>query len=119
MRNLTVWLYILGALAIAVLGNSVSTIWAKGDDKFSLWFFAVILISPLVYLSFGLVTSKVGLSIASGVVDSLLTVTTIAIGLIFFQEWSKVSVIQYIGMTLAVAGIFLMLFFPKIVIPHS
>jgi len=113
MKSLTIWLYVLGALAIAVLGNSVSTIWAKEPDKYSWWLLAVILISPFVYISFGLVTSKLGLSIASGAVDSLLTVTTIAIGLIFFQEWSKVSALQYIGMLLALCGVFLMLFFPK------
>jgi multidrug transporter EmrE-like cation transporter len=114
MKGLTLWLYIIGALAIAVLGNTVSTVWAKEADKFNLWLLAVIIISPFVYISFGLVTSKMGLTIASGVIDSLLTVSTIAVGLIFFQEWSKISVVQYVGMAFALSGMFMMLFFPKL-----
>lgn len=33
------------------------------------------------------------------------------------QEWRTVSPIQYLGMVLALAGIFLMLFFPKHIKP--
>jgi ABC-type multidrug transport system permease subunit len=76
MKNFAIWVYILGAVTIAVAANSLSTIWAKEEDKLSSWLLVVILVSPFVYISFGLIASKVGLSIASGVVDSLLTITT-------------------------------------------
>ena len=67
----------------------------------------------MVFFSFGLVTSRLGVAVSSGIIDSLLTASTIAVGLILFQEWSKVSMLQYFGMVLALCGIFLMLFFPK------
>jgi drug/metabolite transporter (DMT)-like permease len=113
MRNFQIWSYVLIAVAIALLANSVSSIWAKGDNKFSVWLLALLVISPFVFLSFGFVTSKVGLAISSGVIDSLLTITTIATGLILFHEWNKVSFLQYLGMFFAFVGIMLMLFSPK------
>ena len=113
MKNLPVWLYVIIAVAIAVLANSVSAVWAKGDDKFSVWFLALLVISPLVFISFGLTTSRLGVAVSSGTIDSLLTVSTIAVGLVLFQEWQKVSTLQYLGIAFAVIGIFLMVFFPK------
>lgn len=113
MKNLSLWVYVIVAVAIAISANSISTIWAKGEDRFSPWLIAVITISPFVFISFGLVVSKVGMAISSGVIDSLLTFSTIAIGLIVFREWDKVSAAQYVGMAFAMTGIVLMLFFPK------
>ena len=113
MKNLPIWFYVVAAVSIALIGNSVSAIWAKGDDKTSLWLLALILVSPMVFLSFGFVTSKLGLAVTSGVIDSLLTVSTMAVGIFFFQEWQKISFLQYFGMALALLGIFLMIFFPK------
>ena len=107
------WVYVFIAVAIAVSGNSVSSIWAKGENKFSIWLLALLIISPLVFITFGLTTSKIGVAVASGVVDSLLTFSTIAIGLFFFQEWNKVSSLQYVGMLFALTGTILMVFFPK------
>ena len=73
----------------------------------------MLLLSPLVFITFGLVTAKLGVAIGSGVIDSLLVLTTVAVGLIVFREWDKISALQYLGMALALAGVFLMLFFPK------
>ncbi len=113
IKSLPIGLSVVGAVAIALLANAVSTIWARGADKLSIWLVLVVLVSPLVFLSFGLVTMRLGVTISSGTIDSLLTVTTIAMGLIIFQEWSKVSPLQYLGIGLALAGIFLMVYFPK------
>ena len=112
MKNLSIWFSILGAVAIAATANSIAAVWARGD-RFSWWLVAVLLISPLVFISFGLVTSRIGLAVSSGVVDSLLTITTIAVGLLLFQEWNKISTIQYLGMALALTGVILMVFFRK------
>ncbi len=114
MKNLSPLIYIIGAVSIALFCNSISTIWAKGDSKLSLYLLILIFISPLVFITFGLVTERVGLALTSGVVDSLLTISSIAIGLFFFGEWNKVSGYQYLGIFLAIAGIFLMVFFPKV-----
>ena len=108
------WLAILGAVALAALADSVSTLWARGDNKLSIYLLLICLLGPMVFLSFGLVTTRVGIAITSGVVNSLLVVTSILIGLVIFGEWNRVSLPQYVGMGLAVAGIVLMLFFPKV-----
>lgn len=107
------WPYIAGAVAVAVLANSLSLLWARGESRYSVWFFAMVAVSPFVFISFGLVGSRMGLAVGSAVLDSLLTLGTIAVGLVFFQEWRSVSAAQFAGMALALAGIFLMLFFPK------
>jgi drug/metabolite transporter (DMT)-like permease len=48
-----------------------------------------------------------GVAISSATIDSLLTVTTIAVGLLFFHEWNTISFYQYVGMGLVLVGIFL------------
>ena len=109
MKNL---LYILVAVVVAVSANSISAIWAKQDNKFSLWLLAVIIISPLVFITYGLVTSRIGMALASGVIDSLLIVGTIAVGLILFKEWDKILGLQYVGMAFALLGVLLIIFSP-------
>ncbi|MEK7857525.1 MAG: hypothetical protein AAB320_00165 [Elusimicrobiota bacterium] len=104
---------IAGALAIALFANSVSAVWAKQPGKVSWPLFLMLLSSPLVFVSFGLVTARLGLAVGAGVIDSLLSVSTIAVGLILFREWDKVSSLQYLGMFLAFVGVALMLLFPK------
>lgn len=113
MKNYVIWFYVIGAVAVAVLANYIATMWASAEHK-PLWFLALLVISPLVFITFGLTTSKVGVTIASGTIDSLLTMSTIVLGLFIFQEWSKLSVFQYAGIVFALCGIFLMVFFPKV-----
>lgn len=109
MNKLNVWLYVIGAVVVAIVANSISAIWASKEDKFtSIWFLLLLLISPLVFITFGLVTSKAGLTISSATVDSLLTVGTILVGLFVFKELNSVSVYQYIGIFLAITGIVFM-----------
>ncbi len=109
MRN---FLYIIVAVVVAVLANSVSAIWARQDSRFSIWFLLVILISPIVFITYGLATSRVGMAIASSLVDSLLIVGSVAVGLFFFKESDKILVPQYIGMILTFFGVLLVLFSP-------
>lgn len=111
MRNI---LYIVIAVGVAVLANSIAAIWAKQDSRYGWWLLAVILISPLVFITYGLVTSKLGVSVASGTVDSLLTITTILVGIFIFKEINTLTGLQYLGIALAMAGIFLMVFSPQL-----
>ncbi|QDT91463.1 hypothetical protein Pan161_31210 [Gimesia algae] len=108
------WLAMIGAVAIAALADAVSTLWARNPTELSVYLFLLLLLGPLVFFCFGLVTRHVGLAVTSGVVNSLLVVTSMGIGLVFFGEWDRLSVWQYCGMALAIAGIVLMLFFPKV-----
>lgn len=113
MKNAIFWFAIIGAVAIASLTDSVSALWARQPSKFSIYLLYLLILSPCVFIAFGLVTTKVGLAITSGVVNSLLVLSTILVGLFIFGEWSKISMLQYAGMALALCGIVLMLFFPK------
>src|SRR3990167_7455822 len=109
MSKFQTWFYIISAVVIAIAANSISVIWASKENKFTtVWFLLLVIISPLVFITFGLVASKVGLAMSSATVDSLLTIGTIAVGLFLFQEWNNVSLYQYIGMFLAISGIVLM-----------
>lgn len=102
------WLYIIMAVFIAVAANSISTVWAAKADKFNIWLLFLIIISPFVFITFGLVTSRIGLALSSGTIDSLLTISTILVGLFIFKEWDSMSMYHYIGMSLTLAGIFMM-----------
>lgn len=67
-------------------------------------------ISPVIFITFGMVSARIGLAVGSAVIDSALTISTIILGLILFGGWRDISVLQYGGMGLAVAGIILMQF---------
>ena len=110
MKNL---LYILLAVGVAVFTNSIAAVWAKQDSKLSIWLIAVILLSPLVFITYGLVTARLGVSVASGTVDALMTIGSIAVGLFIFREIDSLIAWQYVGIALAVVGIFLMVFAPQ------
>lgn len=100
---------ILGAVFLAVLSDTVATMWAKGDNKFSFYLPILFALGPLVFISFGLVTTKSGLAIASATVNSLLAISSILVGLIYFGEWEKISYLQLFGITLALLGIIFMI----------
>lgn len=113
MRALYEWLFVVLAVGLAATADALATIWANGDKKMSLTFFSLVVISPLVFITFGLITTRIGLAVTSGVVNSLLVLTSISIGLLAFGDWHRVTSFQLLGMGLSVIGIFLMLFFQK------
>lgn len=112
MNNLLWWLCVIAAVFIAVLADYVSTIWAS-DVRNIKPLLIIIILGPLVFISFGLVTTKSGLAIASGIVNSLLVVSSISVGLFFLNEWTKLSLMQYVGLLFSVVGIILMTVFTK------
>ena len=111
MSKLLTWSYIAAAVIVALSANSISAIWAGKEHKFSSpWFLILIIISPFVFIIFGLITARMGLSATSATVDVLLTASTILVGLFFFREAGNVSFFQLLGMALAFIGIILMQF---------
>lgn len=113
MTKAHMWVLILSSVALATAANAISTNWASKADKLNIWLPILIVISPLVFITFGLVTSKLGLAVTSGTIDSLLTITTILVGIVVYNEWSKLSVGQLVGLLLAATGILLMVFTKK------
>ena len=108
MEKIYTWGYIAFAVAIALTANAIATVWAEGESKFSIWLLAIIVISPIVFIAFGLVTARVGLVVSSGTIDSLLTISTITFALFVFKEWSSVSIAQYVGIAFTINGIIFM-----------
>lgn len=62
-------------------------------------------LAPLVFLAFGYVGSRHGLSVASSLTNSLIVVGPILVGLVAFAEWKTLTAPHYAGMALIVAGI--------------
>lgn len=98
-------LYVLLAVGVAVLANYLAALWGSRNEKFSWLLVAVIVISPLVFVTFGLVTTRLGVAVGSGTIDSLLTVCTVGVGLVAFNEWAKLGLREYIGLGLIVLGL--------------
>jgi multidrug transporter EmrE-like cation transporter len=111
MEKLTIWGYVIVAVAIALFANYLAATWASKDGKFfSLLFLAVLLVSPFVFITFGMVTAKVGVAVGSGTIDAMLTVSTIMLGLFVFKEWGTLSLYQYLGLGSVLIGIVLLQF---------
>ena len=55
-----------------------------------------------------LVTARTGLVVSSGTIDSLLTITTMALALVAFREWSMLSPYKIAGIVCTVSGIVLL-----------
>ena len=108
MSRLQILLYVSSAVLIALAANSISAIWAGKEHKLTWWLVAVVAIAPLVFITFGLVTSKLGLAVGAATVDSLLVISTILVGLFLFREQNTFSLYQYLGISFAVLGIILM-----------
>lgn len=112
MSKIQIWFYVAVAVLIALSANYISAIWAGKENKFSSpWLLVVVIISPFVFITFGLVVSKLGVTISSATIDLLLTMGTIFIGLFLFHEWSNLSLYQYLGIALSIGGIVLMQFY--------
>ncbi len=110
MSTFHVWFYIIAAVLVALVTNIVSTIWASKESKCSLWLLLLLVLSPFVFITFGLVTSKLGLAVTSATVDSLLTVSSILLGLVLFGGWNNLTIFQCVGIVFAILGIILMHF---------
>ena len=101
------WVYVVLAVVVALIANSVSTVWASKESRFNIWLIVLLIISPLVFITFGIVTAKFGLAVTSATIDSILTISSILVGLFLFGGMSNMLPVQWVGITLAVAGIIL------------
>ncbi|NDC80603.1 MAG: hypothetical protein EB090_04960 [Verrucomicrobia bacterium] len=100
------WSAVLLCAALSTLTDTLGTLWwEKKDFSFLL---TTIFLSPLVFLSFGYVGRHFGLALASSLTNTLIVAGPILVGLILRQEIRRLSPGQMMGMTLLVAGIFLL-----------
>jgi len=91
---------------LSTLTDTLGTLWWEKKDLSIL--LGTILLSPLVFLSFGYVGRHFGLAMASSLTNTLIVAGPILVGLIFRQEIRRLTPSQMIGMTLLVAGITLL-----------
>jgi multidrug transporter EmrE-like cation transporter len=110
MRQLGTIMLVIVAVLMALAANTVSVMWAKGENKYSLHLLLLFIFSPLVFIFFGLVANRLGVSITSAVVDATLTILTIVVGLTYFKESKELSPIQIVGIVVTIVGVFLMLY---------
>ena len=110
MQPWSIWALIVGNIALALTANAVATIWAGQGGRNWALLAVLVVISPVIFVTFGIVSARVGLAVGSAVIDSALTIASILLGLILFDGWRDVSAVQYGGIGLAVAGIVLMQF---------
>ncbi len=109
MEKIYIWGLIIFAVGVAVAANTVSAIWAEQPNKIYTWWLPLIFVlSPVVFITFGLVVEKVGVSVGAATLDSALTLCTIFVGLVFFGEWASTSMYKYIGIATTIIGIALM-----------
>lgn len=102
MNSPFVWVLILTNLVLALSANVLSTQWAASGMKISPFLLVLTIISPAVFITFGMVTSRTGLAVGSAVIDSLLTVGSVLLGLFAFGEWRDLSTQKCAGLLLAI-----------------
>ncbi len=110
VTSFPIWVLVLGNIALALTANALSTLWALRNGQDLVLLAVVVVISPIIFLSFGMVSSRVGLAVGSAWIDAALTISSVLLGMILFGGWRDVSLVQYGGIGLALAGIILMQF---------
>lgn len=108
MNQTVLWTSICLSVAIGAFTNSIATVWAKGGAQSNYWLAATCICAPFVFISYGIVSRHLGMSIAVGTIDSLLVVTSVMIGMTVFREWRQVTLAQILGIVLSLSGVALM-----------
>lgn len=107
-----IWAIIVINVLLSTTADTVSTVmWERRSWQYLT---LMIIISPLVYGTFGYVASFFGLSIAAAIINSLVVVGPVIVGLCFRYEWRVMPWQEYVGMMLVLIGITLIVFYkPK------
>ena len=111
MKNLILspWFAVLACATLSTLADTLGTVWWEQKRTLILW--AVLGISPLVFLAFGYVGSQFGLAKASSLTNTLVVIGPILVGIFFRGEFRQLRPLEMAGIALAVAGIVLLTVF--------
>ena len=111
MKNLLLspWIAVLVCTLLSTLTDTLGTIWWERKQTSIL--IATILLSPLVFLSFGYIGSHFGLARASSLTNTLIVAGPILIGITFRHELRQLALPQIIGMGFILVGITLLAVF--------
>lgn len=105
------WLYVAITVGVALAANVIATRWAEtasvnwSSQWANVWLAPMLVIAPLVFITFGMTADRLGLALGSANVDALLTVATIGVAIIFRNEWNTMSLAQKVGVAAVVIGI--------------
>lgn len=95
----------LCALAFT-LCDTLAAMWAKNGSQTALY--AALLFSPLGYLFFAYLNTKIQLAIVSGLVNAFIVLFTTIVGVVIFGE-TQFTTAQVIGLISIVVGVYLVL----------
>jgi hypothetical protein len=111
MKNLLIspWFAVFACAALSTLADTLGTVWWE-QKSFGL-LFAILGLSPLVFLAFGYVGCHFGLAKASSLTNTLVVMGPILVGILFRGELRQLSAVELAGMAMALAGIVLLTFF--------
>lgn len=98
------WIEIFACASVFILCDSLSARWGQSGKDVIMHF--VIPLAPLGYILFGILNRHSSLSINSGLVNSVIVISTICIGVFFFGD--ELTVKQMAGLAMAVLAVVLL-----------
>ena len=99
-----VWALTILSVGFFILCDSLITNWAKNSSVSSL--IAVIVLSPVAYVFFGLVSSRANLAVGGAMVNLILVLAAVLVGLFFFKE--KLTMLQWTGIGFGLVAILIL-----------
>jgi drug/metabolite transporter (DMT)-like permease len=103
-RTVVAWLLTLGSSGFFILCDALSANWAKRSHLSSLA--VVVVLSPIAYLLFGLLASRLNLAIAGSLVNLMIMIGAVLVGVFHFKE--HVTGLQWAGIALGAVAIVLL-----------
>lgn len=104
MQTVAIWALTLFSAGFFILCDSLSANWAK---KTHLWSLAIVVVlSPVAYLLFGLLASRVNLAVAGSLVNLMIMIGAVLVGIFYFKE--HVTSLQWAGIILGAVAVLLL-----------
>lgn len=101
--KLSMLLAILVCVGLSTAVDTISVYYWKKPSWLALA--GIIVLAPCVFITFGYVGEKYGLSIASCLTNAFVVIGPILVGFFVFSEYQKMTVPLWVGMALIVIGI--------------
>ena len=104
MQPIIIWALTLCSAGFFILCDSLSANWAKKSHLPSLAI--VVVLSPIAYLLFGLLASRVNLAVAGSLVNLMIMVGAVLVGVFYFKE--HITGLQWAGIILGAVAILIL-----------
>jgi len=103
-QTIVVWALTLCSAGFFILCDSLSANWAKKSHLLSVAI--VVVLSPIAYLLFGLLASRVNLAVAGSLVNLMIMVGAVLVGVFYFKE--EITSLQWTGIVLGAVAILIL-----------